>query len=287
MRIALVTSADFPDLTDDDRALLQPLQDRGHSAEPAIWSAPKCDWAAYDLIVIRSCWDYHLRLMEFLRWIASLEERNCNLWNPPAMIRWNADKTYLRELGARGVSIVPTLWFEPDSRVDLQYDIRNAGWSKAVIKPRVSATAYRTEVVETEQADAAQELFDDLLHGPGVMVQKFMDSIVTHGEWSLMFFAGRYSHAVLKTPKCGDFRVQHDFGGSSASAVPPDYVIEAAAKSIRTLDSIPLYARVDGLESDGEFMLMEQELIEPALFLDSSPDAADSLAGAIAASAGV
>lgn len=287
MRTALATSEAFPKLTADDQSLLQPLRKRGFHPEPAIWSDPTCDWSAYDLVVIRSCWDYHLRTAEFLQWIEALEARGTQVLNPPAMIRWNADKYYLRELETKGIRIVPTLWCEPGPHVTIGDELRKAGWDKAVIKPRISATAHRTEVVRTGQAETAQRLFEELRNGPGVMVQKFMDSIVTLGEWSLMFFAGKFSHAVLKTPKAGDFRVQHDFGGSERSAIPHAFVLDAATRTLQALDSTPFYARVDGVEvdgvkNDGQFLLMELELIEPALFLQSSPGAADRFVNAIA-----
>ncbi len=215
MRIALATSRDWPELTSDDRTLLRPLADRGITAEPAMWSDPDYPWQDCDAVVIRSCWDYHLRSEEFLRWIAWLEASGCSVWNPPAMIRWNADKSYLRSLENQGIPIVPTLWCEPGETPSLAVALRDQGWTNAVVKPRISATAHRTQLVEAKNAEAGQSLFEELAAGPGVMVQEFMDSIVSEGEWSLIFFGGQFSHAVLKTAKPGDFRVQNDFGGKS------------------------------------------------------------------------
>jgi hypothetical protein len=286
MRIALATSKDWPDLTHDDQALLQPLAERGLKAEPAVWSDPKYPWQDCDAIVIRSCWDYHLRSEDFLRWIASLESRSCKLWNPPAAIRWNADKSYLRSLDDRGIPIVPTLWCEPGETQTLTAALRDAGWDRAVVKPRISATAHRTQLVDAKNAESEQDLFEELMAGPGVMVQKFMDNIVTAGEWSLMFFGGQFSHAVLKTPKPGDFRVQSDFGGKSLAADPPAPVLECATRAVQVVQPT-LYARVDGIvdrvDSQDQFRIMELELIEPALFLTSHPAAADRFADAIVA----
>jgi hypothetical protein len=281
MRIALATSKGFSNLTDDDRSLLQPLRDHGIHATAAIWSDPNCDWAAYDMVVIRSCWDYHLRVSEFVSWIDSLEARQIKVWNAPSTIRWNVNKTYLRELEAKGIAIVPTLWFDSAKRISLSDELCQAGWDKAVIKPRISATAHRTKLISTEQAEDAQTLFDELRNGPGVMVQKFVESITREGEWSLIFFNGKFSHAVVKTPKAGDFRVQHDFGGKEKLAMPPAFVLKAAEDII---DHVPdtLYARVDGVVENHKFLLMELELIEPALFLTNSPGAAEKLAAAIA-----
>jgi len=122
--------------------------------------------------------------------------------------------------------------------------------------------------------------------GPGVMVQKFMDSVVSEGEWSLMFFGGKFSHAVLKTAKRGDFRVQNDFGGESRIADPPVHVLESAIRILQAAGGA-LYARVDGVidrvPAPNAFRLMELELIEPMLFLTSHPQATNRFADAIAA----
>jgi glutathione synthase/RimK-type ligase-like ATP-grasp enzyme len=284
MPIALATSKDWPELTPDDQSLLRPLSERGLKAEPAVWSDPTYPWQDCDAIVIRSCWDYHLRSEEFLRWIAFLESTGCAVWNPPATIRWNADKSYLRSLETTGIPIVPTLWCEPEETRGLAEVLRGRGWARAVIKPRISATAHRTELVDSTNPEAGQRLFEELLAGPGVMVQEFMDGILSEGEWSLMFFSGQFSHAVLKTAKPGDFRVQSDFGGKSHAAEPPSFVIESAIRAVQPI-APTLYARVDGVvdHDQSQFRIMELELIEPALFLTSDPAAADRFADAIAA----
>lgn len=279
-RIALATSAEFASLTDDDRLLVEPLARLGISAEPAVWSDPSFPWTSCDAVIIRSSWDYHLRLLEFLGWIAWLEKAGIGVWNRPAMLRWNANKNYLRDLEVKGIPIVPTLW--PEGSMSLPDQLHELGWTQAVVKPRVSATAHQTRLVSIDDAESAQPLLDELLRGPGVMVQRFMKAIQTRGEWSLIFFNGEYSHAVIKTPKSGDFRVQHDFGGQERGMEPPLSISEAASRVVTALDTVPLYARVDGVESEGSFLLMELELIEPALFLSLRSDAAARFATAIA-----
>jgi glutathione synthase/RimK-type ligase-like ATP-grasp enzyme len=285
MQIALATSKDWPDLTPDDRTLLRPLANRGFKVEPAVWSDPDYPWQDCDAVVIRSCWDYHLRSEEFLRWIAFLESSGCKVWNPPALIRWNADKSYLRSLENQGIPIVPTLWCETGGSLSLADALRDKGWDKAVVKPRISATAHRTQLIEAKNAAAGQGLFEELRAGPGVMVQEFMGDILSEGEWSLMFFGGDFSHAVLKTSKPGDFRVQSDFGGKSHAADPPAHVLEYAVRAVQTVEPT-LYARVDGVvdrvRTQDQFRIMELELIEPALFLTSHPAAADRFTDAVA-----
>ena len=279
--ILLATCESIPNLTEDDQSLIAPLAKRGINARAAVWSDPRVNWSEADAVVIRSCWDYHLRLKQFVDWITLLERAGVRVWNPPAMLRGNADKIYLRELERKGVPIVPTLW--PEAGFQLARELRGRGWEKAVVKPRVSATAYRTVLTTADEPSEAQALIEDLLHAPGVMVQEFLDEVSAGGEWSLIFFSGRFSHAVIKTPKAGDFRVQHDFGGSEHVADAPQSVIQAAARVIAAVESIPLYARVDGVERGSQFLLMELELIEPALFLKLSEGAAEKFADAIAA----
>jgi len=265
-RIALATASKYPDLTDDDRHLLAPLAQRNIQADPAIWTDASRNWASYDAVIVRSCWDYHLQPEKFLHWVSHLEELKVPVFNCADIIRQNANKTYLRELEAKGIAIVPTLWAEPGQQISLNDQLRELAWPQAVVKPRISATAYRTQLVTSENASSAQALFDDLRQGSGVMVQKFMDSIATEGEWSLMFFAGEFSHAVIKRPKPGDFRVQNDFGGTAQPAYPPPNVLAAATRAVESVDAT-LYARVDGVIDQGQFRLMELELIEPAVFL--------------------
>jgi len=280
-RIALATSSKFPNLTADDRLLLQPLARRGIHAEPAIWDDAAQNWASYGAVILRSTWDYHLLPEHFLRWIDSLADMHVPLWNPHTRVRWNANKTYLRDLDARGVAIVPTIWPEAADRKSLRDKMGELSWTKAVIKPRISATAHRTQLVRLEDANSAQPLFDELRTGLGVMVQKFMHSILEDGEWSLIFFDRQFSHAVLKKPASGDFRVQNDFGGTDRLTDPPAHVLESAAAILRAVEPT-LYARVDGVVEEEQFLLMELELIEPALFLASHPTAPERFADAIA-----
>jgi len=193
-RIALATSSKYPNLTDDDRLLLAPLSTRNIEAEPTIWNEPR-NWSLFNAVIIRSCWDYHLQPEKFLHWISALEGAQIPVFNPTPIIRWNSDKAYLRDLEAKGIAAVPTFWPGPAHQLSLSEKLHELAWPKAVVKPRISATAYRTQLVTANNAASAQPLFDDLRVGPGVMVQKFIDSIATEGEWSLMFFSGAFSHS--------------------------------------------------------------------------------------------
>jgi glutathione synthase/RimK-type ligase-like ATP-grasp enzyme len=269
-RVALATSSSIPNLTSDDRLLVPALEARGISAVPAVWDDDTVRWPAFDAVVIRSTWDYHLKPQQFLAWIDRLESHGVRLINAAPVLRWNADKIYLRELAAAGVLVVPTRWVEPDDTTPLLDILRETGWSRAVVKPSVAATAYRTWSTDMATADSDEAYFREVVADGRVLVQPFMEAIATEGEWSLIFFSGEYAHSVLKTPRAGDFRVQSDFGGQVMMRDADTTLVEQASA---VLDAAPFrrselaYARVDGCRVDGRLVLMELELLEPALFL--------------------
>lgn len=257
-RIALATSAAWPELTDDDRLLIPALQQLGVEAVPVVWDA-RIDWTHFDRLVIRSCWDYHLRPDEFLDWIDGLEKACVAVQNPPRLVRWNIDKRYLRELSVAGATIPPTMWIEDGEVLSSAEVLHQRGWSSAIVKPTVSASAYKLRRICKDEL-AVQ------LKGPAI-VQQFIPEIVSCGEWSLVFLGGKYSHAVIKHPVAEDFRVQSEFGGRTALAEPRPEMVDEAARIVGSLPGRPLYARIDGIDCRGTFILMEVELIEPELFL--------------------
>jgi glutathione synthase/RimK-type ligase-like ATP-grasp enzyme len=284
--IALVTYAAQPALTADDQLLAAALEARGARAIPVVWSAPDADWASFAAIVVRSSWDYFLRPAEFLGWVGHLEAVGARVFNEPDMLRWNAEKTYLRDLEARGVPVIPTRWIDAGAPASLREIRLGTGWSELVVKPVISGGAY-----QTWRASPGDEATDDARLGAmaadtAVMVQPLVDVVADDGEWSLVFVDGAFSHAVLKRPRSGDFRVQIEHGGTFEPVTPTPHVIGQAESAIRaapTSSMPPLYARVDGCIVDGELLLMELELLEPALFLGTCDGAADRLAEALLA----
>jgi glutathione synthase/RimK-type ligase-like ATP-grasp enzyme len=269
-QIALVSYAACPQLTDDDRLLIPAFARRGVRAVPAVWDAD-ISWSQFDRVVLRSCWDYHLRLSEFLKWIERLERLDIPLSNSARLVRWNADKSYLRELKARGVRIPPTFWIEAHEERDVATILRKMGWASAIAKPVVSASAHGLQQVSVDRPAA--------ISGP-VMIQPFLTEVPNHGEWSLVFIGGEYSHTVLKRAAPGEFRVQWQYGGTATSVEPHSEALKVATKIIGSLESQPDYARVDGIVCGDDFVLMELELIEPVLFLRLG-NAADQFVEAI------
>jgi glutathione synthase/RimK-type ligase-like ATP-grasp enzyme len=282
--VALATCAALPDLTDDDRLLIPALAARGIDAVPVVWDDDAVDWRAFAAVVIRSTWDYHLRQRRFLTWIDRLEALGVALVNPARVLRWNAEKTYLRDLADAGVSVVPTRWVERDDQASLAEILRETGWPRAVVKPAIAATAYRTWATDLASAADDDVRFRALVADGRVLVQPFVEAIAAEGEWSLMFFGGEYAYSVLKTSRAGDFRVQSDFGGE---VVPRHAGSTLVAQASGVLDAVPFdrselaYARVDGCVVDGKLVLMELEVLEPGLFLEVGPHGADAFADAI------
>lgn len=281
-RVALVTCASIPELTDDDRPLLGELWTLGIKAEPAVWDDPSVDWKSFDAAVIRSTWDYHLNPVSFAAWLARLESLGVALWNPAPVIRANADKSYLKELEARGVSVPPTLWVSRGGRQTLDDLLASRGWNDAVVKPVVSAGSYRTSRVRRGD-EGGQNALDEVLAHSGAMIQPYLAEIAAEGEWSFIFIGGQFSHAVLKTPRTGDFRVQEDFGGRTERREPPSGLLIQARDAAIAGPTPWLYARVDGVRRGGELVVVELELIEPSLYLSRAPGAAAKLAAAIKA----
>lgn len=279
--VALVTYAALPQLARDDQLAIPHLAARGLHAEPVAWDAP-ADWRRYRAVVLRSCWDYHLRPAEFAAWVDRLAQLGVPLWNPPAIVRWNIEKGYLRDLAARGVAVPPTAWLDRGATPDLAALLRERGWSRAVVKPTISATAHNTWLTSPATAGADQPRLAAQLAGSAAMVQEFVAEVVEQGEWSLMFFGGRFSHAVLKQARPGDFRVQDDFGGTAVLAQPSPALIAQAQQLLGCVEAPLLYARVDAVERGGRLLLIELELIEPSLFLAEAPEAPARLAQAIA-----
>jgi hypothetical protein len=279
-RAALATCAERPELTRDDTLLARALQRRGVATVPRPWDAT-VDWGGFSAVVLRSTWDYHLRIDAFHSWLDRLDASRVPVLNPTRIVRWNSHKGYLRDLRDRGVPILPTLWLGRGEQRTLENVLDETGWSEAVVKPAVSASAHDTWRTSRARADQDQAAFDAQLLAGDVLVQELAPEIASEGEWSLVFFGPVWSHAVLKRPAPGDFRVQEELGGTPQSLVPPPALVGQAERILAGLPAMPAYARVDGVARGGRLLLMELELIEPALYLGTSAGAADRFADAV------
>ena len=280
-RVAFATYQVDPGLTPSDRVAALALEKRQVAVQPIPWDDPEMDWKSFDAVVVRSTWDYHLRPDEFIRWINRLEASGVVLCNSAPMIRWNLKKTYLRDLEGQGVRTVPTVWLSRDSSADLPLLLAERGWDEAVIKPIISANAFETWMTDRGSRMRDQERLLRLLRGGDVMLQPVMRQVQSEGEWSFVFVSGEYSHSVLKKPKALDFRVQEQFGGVVSTQTPSPEILAGARAVMKALDHKASFARVDGVDIDGELVLMEVELIEPDLFFTFHPHATERFASAI------
>lgn len=277
--IAFVTGAEWAALTDDDAVARRALERRGVRVEAPVWNDAAVDWSAFDVVVLRSCWDYWREPAAFAAWIRALAARDVALWNPAETVLWNVDKLYLADLEERGVSIVPSVY--PGRGDDLGAVMDARGWQTAVLKPRVSADGHRTTLVRRDGAHREQRLLDEIAAAGGAVVQEYVDAVVREGEYSFVFIDGAYSHAALKRAAPSEFRVQPRHGGTAQPARPSADLIRQATRVMDAVTLPWLYARVDGCVRDGTLLLMELELIEPTLFFTHSAAAADRFASAV------
>ncbi|HEU0106140.1 MAG TPA: hypothetical protein VFT38_08215, partial [Vicinamibacteria bacterium] len=198
--------------------------------DPLLWDAPGVDGAGFDAVIVRSVWDYHLRPVEFLGWVETLERAGTLLLNPPAVLRWNHHKSYLRDLEARGVATVPTVWLERGAEADLGGLLADRGWAEAVVKPAISASAHETWLTSRSRVSTDEGRLRGLLLAGDALVQPVVPEVRSKGEWSLIFLGGEWSHAMLKRPRDGDFRVQEELGGRAWLEEPPAALVAEARR---------------------------------------------------------
>jgi glutathione synthase/RimK-type ligase-like ATP-grasp enzyme len=280
-RVAFVTYRGLPELNADDRRAASALTGLGVGTDAVCWDDVGVDWLSYGAVVLRSTWDYHHRVAEFHAWIDRLEAMGARLWNPPRILRWNTDKRYLARLSHPDLSPPPTGILERGSAVDLRTLLEARGWDEAVLKPAISADGFSTERTSLAEVAGDQAVLDTMLARGDVVIQPLVPEIRSHGEISLMFFGGAFSHAVSKRPKAGEFRVQERLGGIIARSEPPPRLVEAARDLLATHAPDCLYARVDAVVTRERFVLMEMELVEPSLYFEHDPQSAVAFARAV------
>jgi glutathione synthase/RimK-type ligase-like ATP-grasp enzyme len=279
--IVFVTYSADPAITPDDRLAADLLEADGLTVVGAPWNDHSIDWPRYASVVIRSTWDYHLAPAAFEAWLRARAADGTNLWNPPAAVLGNTNKRYLAALEARGVDVVPTEHVPAGSGQPLGGLLARRGWREAVVKPAVSASAHGTWRTSMAAASADERRFAADAAAHDLLVQPLLPEVAAEGEWSLIFLGGRFSHAAIKQPAPGDFRVQWEFGGTTRPATPGPDLIEQAGAVVDAVGTPLLYARVDGVRRAGGFSLMELEITEPHLFLDHDPAAPRRFAAAI------
>jgi len=279
-RVAFATCAEVPEGDEDAPLLSAALTERGIDADWVVWTDEGIDWAAFDLVVVRSTWDYAEQYERFLAWLDSLPR----VLNPPGVLRWSTDKHYLLELARGGAPVVPSRFLAPGESFDPPE-------GRIVVKPAVSAGGRRSAAYAAEDAPAAAE-HSRHLHAEErtAIVQPYLDAIDLHGETGIVYLGGHYSHSFRKGPLLQP-------GTAPGTALYLDEEVHprdpspgeraAADQSLAALPFAPdrlLYARVDLAPGpDGKPLVLEVELAEPSLYLGCSPGAAKRLAAAVAA----
>jgi hypothetical protein len=288
-RLAVAASEWFPDLHDDWPPLRAALHDVGVEGRPAVWSDPAIDWAAFDLVLANGAWDHTRRPAAFLAWVDGLERLGVPLVNPPATLRWNLDKHYLRELEEAGLPIVPTVWVDPPrppagpGQGGFALDLPDA---EVVVKPAISGGGHLTARYEPHEHEAARAHIGALTaQGQAAMVQPYVAAVDDEGEAGLVFLGGAFSHAVHKEPMIRR-------GAGPMDDLIDNQVVTAAVASAAQLalgrravaaaeDRLgpTTYARVDMVRlDDGTPAVLELELLDPVLFFAHHPAAAMTFA---------
>ena len=246
----------------------------GYSVEARPWTEAG-DLSGFDLVMPLVAWGYHLDPPRWHALLDRLEGEAVPTLNPVPLLRWNSDKRYLAELGDKGIAVIPTRIAEALDESHLA-DARAEFGEELVIKPPVSAAADGTYRL------GGNDTLPESVHGKPMMIQPFLRSVAEEGEYSILLFGGRFSHAIVKRPKAGDYRVQPHLGGTEVPCEPPAGSIELAQAALAAAPARAAYARVDMIRGeDGELAIIELELIEPSLWIQHAPDGGASFVAAI------
>lgn len=265
-KLCFATCQEYPDIYDDDKAFADLIAN--HIGEINLhahpWDDQHVHWDIYDAVIIRSCWGYHTEPKAFDQWLTHLKEKNVKTINDTELVRWNLHKSYLQDIANWGIATLPTIFTKP---TEYQAEQLNTAFSeletdKIIVKPCVSAGSENTILLhQADDLTAAHQLCRER----DMMIQAYSPDLVETGEISLFYFGNSYSHAVVKTPKSGDFRSQPGFGSTVEAFEPADHIKETAEKLLSK--TTPTYARIDGVDINGVFHIIEFEVIEPDLFM--------------------
>lgn len=265
----------------EQELLKSAFEAQGLKVDITYWDNPSYEWQQTKSVLFRTVWDYFERFDEFWDWLEQVKTKT-RLINSYELIKWNIDKHYLRDLKNNGIQVVPTYFADKGSNISLQEIANLNDWKHIVIKPAISASAFNTYKITNDEIEQKEQLFHELLQTHDMLVQPFFPTISELGEASLMVFGGKFTHAILKKAKAGDFRVQDDFGGTVHDYNPTQEEIKFAEKVFQSCTSLPIYGRVDIVwDSNKHIYLSELEIIEPELWIRNRPESANKIAEAV------
>ena len=265
----------------EQELLKSAFEAQGLKVDITYWDNPSYEWQQTKSVLFRTVWDYFERFDEFWDWLEQVKTKT-RLINSYELIKWNIDKHYLRDLKNNGIQVVPTFFADRGNNISLQEIANLNDWKHIVIKPAISASAFNTYKITNDEIEQKEQLFHELLQTHDMLVQPFFPTISELGEASLMVFGGKFTHAILKKAKAGDFRVQDDFGGTVHDYNPTQEEIKFAEKVFQSCTSLPIYGRVDIVwDSNKHIYLSELEIIEPELWIRNRPESANKIAEAV------
>ena len=249
----------------DDRMLINTFIEKGHHASQVIWNDPTIDWKKFDIVLIRSAWDYIDHFTEFLRVLQQIEASGCLLLNNYETVKWNVDKNYLLDLMRWNVPVVPTFKASTPGLTEL---FRKNQWSEIIIKPTIGGGASN---IRRLGIAALQRSIDELANPDDFLVQPMIASVISEGEYAFIYIDGKLSFTHLKKPASGDYRVQGIYGGTIDVTQPLETDMNQVGSIYNMIPFDPLYARIDVVRMGEDLAVMELEMIEPILNFELSP----------------
>ena len=265
----------------EQELLKSAFEAQGLKVDITYWDNPTYEWQETKSVLFRTIWDYFERFDEFWEWLEQVKTKT-RLINSYELIKWNIDKHYLKDMSSWGIETVPTYFADKGCNMKLHEIAKRNQWKDLVIKPAISASAFKTYKILANEIQVNEKLFNSLVQERNMLVQPYFETITQLGEASLMVFDGKFTHAILKKAQPGDFRVQDDFGGTVHNYIPTKAEINFAEKVIETCKTKPVYGRVDIVwDNDKNFYLSELEIIEPELWIRNYPKCAKRIAEAV------
>lgn len=274
----LKTNTYISNVLREDELVINALKEKNLSVVKKDWNDSIFDWETTRSILFRSTWDYFDKFELFKKWFNKTKNK-CLMINSTETIEWNIDKHYLLDLQKHQIPIPNSEFIKRGSSIDLSLLMQKKNWNEIVVKPTISGAAKNTYRLKKEEIIQFGPTWEKLIYKEDFIVQEFQNNVISEGEVAMIVIGGKFTHAVLKKAKEGDFRVQDDFGGSIAIYNPSEEMVKLAEKCTRILTPIPSYARVDIIwDNLRELAVSELELIEPELWFRLNPNAAQKLA---------
>lgn len=280
-RCAFLSTSGLEDFFVYDDLVKPHLRELGWHIEDLNWHDSSNNYNKFDLVIVRSTWDYQQSPSAFLQCLERIEASSARLENPFELMRWNIDKRYLKELEQKGVATLPTIWLDEYEQSAIEQSFDDFECEEIIVKPQLSANADFTYRLTHASFQQQSSQLEGQLVGKPLMLQAFEKSIIEEGEYSLFYFNSEFSHAINKLPAKRDFRVQEEHGGTLLSVKPSAEMLALSEQTLAALPNRALYARVDILQTSRGLAIIEVELIEPSLYFNMDEGSAKRFAEAI------